>query len=73
MVEARRNEEMCLCFVFAAAAAAAATTAAAAISAAAAFVQVVSGANAQAMMNRAAALVKWEGIMSEKTRIKVRP
>lgn len=33
--------------------------------------QVVKGATAQAMMNRAAALVKWEGIMPEKTRIQV--
>lgn len=33
--------------------------------------QVVKGATAQAMMNRAAALVKWEGIMDEKTRVKV--
>ncbi|CAM9904583.1 unnamed protein product, partial [Laminaria digitata] len=34
------------------------------------YTEVVSGANAQAMMNRAAALVKWEGIMSERTRVK---
>lgn len=34
--------------------------------------QVVKGATAQAMMNRAAALVKWEGIMSDKTRRQVR-
>lgn len=33
--------------------------------------QVVNGATAQAMMNRSAALVKWEGIMSAKTRKKV--
>lgn len=37
----------------------------------AAVCQVVKGATAQAMMNRAAALVKWEGIMTDKTRTEV--
>eukprot|EP00903_Cladosiphon_okamuranus_P011708 g11011.t1 len=32
------------------------------------YTEVVKGATAQAMMNRAAALVKWEGIMTDKTR-----